>query len=277
MLTRITAISILLVLLCFAASEAAGQKRNAAKRKTTAVKAQPPTPAPSPASEVAENTEEPIPAKRNDRPKSDGSADGPSAPIQEKAKAEYEYLFFQPNFTLSRVLVRHNDLGKGTVEFLRSDQDDPVTEPIELSATTLARINANLDELRFLESNESYQHEKDFSHLGTVRITFSRDEKKRTAEFNWTDNQLARSLAGEYRKIANQFIWQFDMTLARENQPLESPKLIARLETYLKRNEISDPVQMLPLLNELANDERLPLIARNHALRLIEQIKKKAK
>jgi len=34
---------------------------------------------------------------------------------------------------------------------------------------------------------------------------------------------------------------------------------------------------MLPLLNELANDERLPLIARNHTLRLIEQIKKKAK
>lgn len=277
MLTKVTTISILLVSLCLSASEVSGQKRNAAKRKPSAVKAQPPAPTPSPVGEIAENAEEPLPVKRNDRPKGDPPAETTSVTIQNKAKAEYEYLFFQTNFALSRVLVRHNDLGKGTVEFMRSDQDDPVTEPIEISETALARINASLDELRFLESNESYQHEKDFSHLGTVRITFSRDEKKRTAEFNWTDNQFARSLAGEYRKIANQFIWQFDMTLARENQPLESPKLIARLDTYLKRNEISDPVQMLPLLSELANDERLPLIARNHTLRLIEQIKKKLK
>ncbi len=277
MLTRITAISILLISLLFAAGEAIGQKRNTAKRKPTAVKAQQPTPAPSPASEVAENTEEPVPVKRNDRPKGSPSAETPTVKPQNKATAEYEYLFFQPNFALSRVLVRHNDLGKGTVEFLQSDQDEPVTEPIEISETALARINASLAELRFLESSESYQHEKDFSHLGTVRITYSKGERSRTAEFNWTDNQFAKSLAGEYRKVANQFIWRFDMTLARENQPLESPKLIARLDAYLKRNEISDPVQMLPLLNELANDERLPLIARNHTLRLIEQIKKKAK
>jgi hypothetical protein len=46
------------------------------------------------------------------------------------------------------------------------------------------------------------------------------------------------------------------------------------LDSLLRRNEISDPPQMLPMLKELSNDERIPLIARNHAKRLVEKIEK---
>ena len=70
------------------------------------------------------------------------------------------------------------------------------------------------------------------------------------------------------------YIWMFDINTARENQPLETPKLFSTLEGYLRRNEISDPPQMLPFLRELINDERMPLMARNHAARLIKQIEK---
>jgi uncharacterized protein (UPF0147 family) len=49
-----------------------------------------------------------------------------------------------------------------------------------------------------------------------------------------------------------------------------------RLDSLLKRDEISDPSQMLPLLKELSNDERIPLIARNKAARIIKEIEKKA-
>ena len=49
---------------------------------------------------------------------------------------------------------------------------------------------------------------------------------------------------------------------------------MAALEGLLKRNEISDPLQLLPFLRELADDERLPLIALNHATRIIQQIEK---
>jgi hypothetical protein len=34
---------------------------------------------------------------------------------------------------------------------------------------------------------------------------------------------------------------------------------------------------MLPLLKELSNDERIPLIARNHAGRLVKQLEKEKK
>jgi hypothetical protein len=52
------------------------------------------------------------------------------------------------------------------------------------------------------------------------------------------------------------------------------PKLMDQLESMLKRNGLSDPQQLLPMLNDLSTDERIPLMARNHAVRLSKQIKK---
>jgi hypothetical protein len=69
----------------------------------------------------------------------------------------------------------------------------------------------------------------------------------------------------------------FDMNVSRVNQPLESPKLMDVLDGYIKRNEVSDATQLLPFLKELGDDERIPLIARNHATRLIKQIEKEKK
>jgi transcriptional regulator of heat shock response len=101
-----------------------------------------------------------------------------------------------------------------------------------------------------------------------------RGEKKRVAEFNWTNNTDAETLVNEYRKAADQAILIFDISIARQNQPLNAPKLMEGMESLLKRNALSDPQQLLPLLKELSTDERVPLIARNHALRLIKKIQK---
>ncbi|HEU4795084.1 MAG TPA: hypothetical protein VFT02_05590, partial [Pyrinomonadaceae bacterium] len=101
-----------------------------------------------------------------------------------------------------------------------------------------------------------------------------RGEQKRVAEFNWTNNNDASALAAEYRKAADQAILIFDISIARQNQPLNAPKLMEAMESLLKRDALSDAQQLLPLLNELSTDERVPLIARNHALRLIKKIRK---
>ncbi|MBK7704380.1 MAG: hypothetical protein IPJ30_01065 [Acidobacteria bacterium] len=78
----------------------------------------------------------------------------------------------------------------------------------------------------------------------------------------------------EYRRIGNQYIWIFDMNVARANQPLDAPKQMDVIDSYIERNEISDAVQLIPYLKEVSLDERIPLIARNHATRLIAQIEK---
>ena len=66
----------------------------------------------------------------------------------------------------------------------------------------------------------------------------------------------------------------FDISVARETQPLNGPKLMEQLELLLKRNGLADPRQLIPLLKDIIGDEHLPLIARNHAARLIKKIEK---
>ncbi len=211
-------------------------------------------------------------AKHNARPQESAAAAVAGATKTDPVK--YTYEFSQPKFYIKHIVLEHDANGRGTVTFERLNEDVPVTEPIELSADALARINAAWQALQFLDSNEDYQSNKQFPHLGTMRIGMERGGRKRVAEFNWTNNREASTLVDEYRKAADQAIWVFDIAIARENQPLNAPKLMEAMESMLKRNAVSDPRQLLKLLQDISTDEHVPLIARNHALRLIKQIRK---
>lgn len=211
-------------------------------------------------------------AKHNPRPQVAGSsADAVEAKTE---PVKYSYEFSQPKFYIKHIVLEHDASGRGTVTFERLNEDTPVSEPIELSADALARISSAWQSLQFLESDTDYQSNKQFPHLGTMKIGMQRGERKRVAEFNWTNNEDASTLVNEYRKAADQAILVFDIAIARENQPLNAPKLMETMESLLKRNALSDPRQLLKLLQELSTDEHVPLIARNHALRLIKKIQK---
>jgi hypothetical protein len=187
---------------------------------------------------------------------------------------KYTYEFSQPKFVVSHILVEHDANGRGTVTFQRLNEETPVVEPINLSPAALERIKSAWQSLRFLDSDTDYQSNKQFPHLGTMKIGMQQGDRKRVAEFNWTNNPDASALATEYRKVADQAILIFDISIARANQPLNAPKLMEAMESLLKRDLLSDPHQLLKLLQELSTDEHIPLIARNHALRLIKKIQK---
>jgi hypothetical protein len=214
--------------------------------------------------------------KRNQRPNEATATPTPALVSHANGSdpVKYTYEFTQPKFYVKHITLEHDANGRGTVTFERLNEDTPVTEPIALSPAALGRINAAWQALQFLDSQTDYQASKQFPHLGTMRIGMERGERKRVAEFNWTNNSDAETLVNEYRKAADQAIWIFDIGIARQNQPLNAPKLMEALETLLNRNGISDPQQLLPLLKDLSTDEHVPLIARNHALRLIKKIQK---
>lgn len=195
-----------------------------------------------------------------------------SAPAEQ---VRYSYEFVQPQFFIRRIFIYHDENGRGEISFERKDDDAAIVDPIELSTAALARVKALWDALKFLDSEVSYQSERQLPHLGTMRLKMTRGERERIAEFNWTQDANASALVNEYRRVADQAMFVFNITLSRQNQPLEAPKLLDNLDKLYKRNGLSDPQQLVPLLNELANDERIPLIARNHAGRLLKQIQKK--
>src|ERR1044072_5082018 len=185
----------------------------------------------------------PTGGKHNSRPQQ--VADSSSVSDAAKTDAvKYTYEFSQPKFYVKHIVIEHDANGRGTVTFERLNEDTPITEPIELSTEALARINSSWQALQFLDTEENYQSDKQFPHLGTMRIGMQRGERKRIAEFNWTNNSDASKLVSEYRKAADQAIFLCNIEMARENQPLNAPKLMEFLETFLKRDGLSDPRQL---------------------------------
>lgn len=189
-------------------------------------------------------------------------------------EASYSYEFKKSDFFIRHIVIKHNASGHGEISFERQGDLEPIVEPVELSASAWKRISALWEALHFLNSNTDYQAEKQFPHLGTMRLGMMKGTQQRVAEFNWTTDPNARALTEEYRRIGNQAIFIFDITVARENQPLNSPKLLDVLDSYLRRNDLSDPQQLIPLLRELVTDERLPLMSRNHAERILKKLEK---
>ena len=206
----------------------------------------------------------------------------PAAPVAQKREdnkkppdtTRYSYEFTQPEFYVRHIIIDHDANGRGKITFERKGEEVSIAEPIELSIGALGRVLGAWTELRFLESTEDYQSERQYPHMGTMRLKMEHDSLKRTAEFNWTNNKTASLLANEYRRVADQAILVFDISVARETQPLNGPKLMDEVELQLKRNGLSDPQQMIPVLTDVSTDEHLPLIARNHAIRLIKKIEK---
>lgn len=274
-------LSVLFLALTF--SIGAQTKRKPSKKKT------PKKPIPVEIKTAVENDTTPA-IKKNSRPDEDNNQQ--KSPIEKpnettvktnprsalaEPKPVYFYEFSKADFAVSNIYIEHDENGKGKITFQKKDFAEPETDPLQLSPATLERVKAIWEALNFLDSSETYQAVKDFSNLGTMKFSMKKNGRERTATFNWTDNKNAKALADEYRRIGQQFVWIFDMSVARENQPLDAPRLMDALDALVRRKEISDAAQMLPLLRELADDERIPLIARNHAKKLIEKIEKEEK
>jgi hypothetical protein len=215
--------------------------------------------------------------KRNDRPQDPAATPSPQNSERDKKPPDptkYSYEFKQPQFVVNHILIEHDALGRGKITFERKNEETPIVEPIELSTGALGRIFGLWTALRFLDSVENYQAPKNFAHLGTYWLRMDDGNRKRTAEFNWSNNKDAWALANEYRRVSDQAILVFNLKLAREMQPLNAPQLLNEMESLLSRDGLSDPQQLVPLLTELKTDEHIPLIARNHAERILKKIDK---
>ena len=202
------------------------------------------------------------------------SASGANTPQTQNAPTTYLYEFTSTQFDLRLVRIEHDEQGIGKIIFRRKDSPEEYTEKIALSEVALERTRAVWTKLNFIDSTRSYDSEKDFSHLGTIKLGMRHAGRERFTELHYPADPDAFALVNEYRRITEQTLFIFDITVARESQPLEAPKLMTRLERLIARQGVSDATQLTALLQDLATDERLPLIARNQATKLLKKIKK---
>lgn len=188
-------------------------------------------------------------------------------------QTKYSYFFDNEKFTTPHIEISFDAAGKGEFKFKKKELDE-MTNKIEVSSTVLAQINSILSEVGYFDSNENYQHKKDFSHLGTITIDIAKPGKHRKVTFNYTENVAMNRLANIFRNLATQENRVFEIESIRQNDPISTPAQLRYLESEMKSKTIADPERFTPILNDIKQDESVPLIARNHAKRLLDQIQK---
>ncbi len=191
--------------------------------------------------------------------------------------ARYTYEFEHPDFFVYFIHIEHDEAGRGLIRFERRSDAEQTTEPFQLSPAALERVAVRWAALKFLDSTANYQGERTYPSYGKTRLTLKQGGRSRTAEFNYASDPDAFALADEYRRAADQAVLVFELKVAVESQPLETPKLLSRLDTLVDGTRLSDPQQLVPLLRELSTDERVPLVGRNQITRTLKKLEKAGK
>jgi hypothetical protein len=239
------------------------------------------TPRPTPTPEVQQAQ----PRKVSQRPEDEKGTEEvpasvragiPAKPKEDPNAAHYVYEFKQPDFFVYFIHIEHDDAGRGQIRFERRSDAEQITEPFQLSPAALARVRARWEALGFLDSQANYQGERTYPSMGQTKLTMRRGGRERTAEFNYSQVKDAQELSNEYRKASEQSVLVFELEIARESQPLETPKLIDKLDSLIERDYLSDRQQLVPLIRELTEDERVPLVGRNQAARILKKLEKQA-
>src|SRR5262249_24478842 len=162
----------------------------------------------------------------------------------------YRYLFENPRFTTPVQELEFDGSGQGRFRFKRKDSDEVVNK-LSVASGVLTQIQLLFDDMNFLPSSEDYQYKKDFSHLGNMTITYSRDGKERTVTFNYTDNQSMSRLSDIFRNIVTQETRIFELEAVLANDPISAPAQLRMLESELKSKRVADPHRFDPILKNM--------------------------
>jgi hypothetical protein len=200
-------------------------------------------------------------------PSSIGGANG-------NGEMSFSYKFENPRFHLRVIEIDLSSSGTGELRFMRGESDEVLDCKVKLLPATIARIRSLYEASDFLASTTEYQGKTDMAHLGWITLGAKQGTRERRVRFNSTIHAPIEELGKIFLGIATQEISLFDIENAERYQPLDLPKQLEVLERDLRLEWIAEPERVLVALNEIAADDSQPLIARNHAKRIIEAIKK---
>ena len=186
----------------------------------------------------------------------------------------FKFKFENPRFFVRLIEIDIGQTGDGHLRLKRGEVDEIIDRKLSLLPSTMSVLNELVARSAFLSSSEEYQTKKDFSHLGWITITARQGHQERTVRFNYTAQAQIAELAAIFRAIADQELDLLDVEIAVQNEPLDLPRVLDALENDLRESHLAEPQQLVKPLRAIAQEDSLPLIARNQAGRLVLAIEK---
>jgi hypothetical protein len=152
---------------------------------------------------------------------------------------------------------------------LKRRGSDQVQNPFTLSPSGRTKFLAVIAATNNLEDRKNYETKRKVADLGRKHVSLEMSSGTREADFNYSDLKEVNALSAFFDGLLNQQTLMLDLDTAIRYERLSVPERLNQLETELKASRIGDPEALIPLLEKIAQDQRVLDYARQHA----EQIK----
>jgi hypothetical protein len=163
---------------------------------------------------------------------------------------------------------------QGTVKFKRREAES-VSESIQLSAAARQKFLTLLAATNYLDHPETFESGKKIADLGAKHLTIEMPAGKREATFNFSLRKDVTDLSNFFEGLLNQETLSFDITNAMQFERLSIPKRLEQLQNELKGNRISDPENLIPLLDKIQANQQIMNYARSEAGKIKKEIQTK--
>jgi hypothetical protein len=152
---------------------------------------------------------------------------------------------------------------------LKRRGSDQVQSTFTLSPSGRAKFLEVIAATNNLEDRKNYETKKKVADLGRKHVSLEMPSGTREADFNYSDLKEVNALSAFFDGLLNQQTLALDLETAIRYERLSVPERLNQLENELKVSRIGDPEGLIPLLDKIAQDQRVLAYAREHA----EQIK----
>jgi hypothetical protein len=152
---------------------------------------------------------------------------------------------------------------------LKRRGSDPVQVLFNLSTPGREKFLSVIAATNNLADGKNYETRKKVADLGRKHLTLEMPGGPREADYNYSDLKEVNTLTTFFDGLLNQQTLSLDLDTAIRFERLSVPQRLNQLEEELKASRIGDPEGLIPLLDKIAQDQRVLEYARQHA----EQIK----
>ena len=169
------------------------------------------------------------------------------------------------------VEIKVNQTGSGTYDIRQLDEDaNP--QPFEIGAPLAERIFSLATKLHNFQGVDLDVHRR-LANLGEKTLVYENGAEKHEAKFNYTLDDSASQLENIFEGLARQTSDISDLARTMRYDRLGVNDVLLQIESDVNNKLIPEPERLLPMLDQVAGDEKLIDIARQRARALATRIR----
>ncbi len=191
------------------------------------------------------------------------------AAAQDTATLVYRKVFKNSSPEFIELRIRAD--GAATFD-IRMLDDEPMPQPFEVSPELTQKIFELTAKLNNFEGQDLDVRRR-IAHLGTKTFRYENAGESHETSFNYTLNATANQLLQIFEGLARQQEHVQSVERSMRYDRLGVNDALRYFEADLNRNLIPEPWRLLPLLEEIAADNRIIEIARQRARALIARLR----